>query len=217
MKQKSIKCLIRERFVGKGNAWVKIPTNHMSYKRILNKLNEIPDQTQLIKTCFENANFAWLRFCKPGSSNKIPTIVFELKYKGSKSEASDLLVEIPYDETHDIKALGSTPFKLNLEELIYSKINSNDETNKTINSKKENETNKLIDIDISSLSGIKQSVNQSNSIDDIDNKDKFDYKDYINNQLKFVKELELSKSTTKELNDWIEFLKLEGIFNEDMF
>lgn len=219
MRQKTVKSEIRNKFVGKGNAWIKIPVTHISYKRVLIKLNEKEIETQNIRQCFEKAGYAWLRFNKPGDSNIIPSIIFELRYKGSKINHQDFLLEIPYQEIYDVQHLGSTPFKLKLEDLIENNNDYHDNeeilTIKNVNSNinKSILKDENIDIDLSNISGLKETTDYFD--ENKSNKNKLDYKDYVNQQLKNVKEVEFTNCTQKEFNDWIEFLKLEGIIKEE--
>lgn len=220
MKQKSIKAEIRDKFSGKGNAWIKIPKSSIAYSIVDEKLNQNIELTSKIKQCFIDAGFAWLRFAKPGESTINPTVLFELRFQGSKIDHPDFLVEIPYEQCKNLNSLGTTPFKLKLENLIENEdINTEvkEIKEKTISrqDKKDILKEENIDIDITQISGLKETINLFDD-DNTSTKNKFDYKEYINQQLKNVKEIEYTNASIDEINDFIEFLKFEGVYNENI-
>lgn len=109
----NFKSRIRNRYKGRGNCWIKIPSSSPAYESVLNTIS-CADATEYISH-IEREGFAWARFTKPSGSESNPLCLFEVRYQGSKIDHPDHIVEISDSIAEGLPLLGNTPVKLQLE------------------------------------------------------------------------------------------------------
>ena len=138
------------------------------------------------KSHVNREGFGWVRFSKVTGTTEEPFENFELRYRGSKFDHLDCILTMPYSVSKEMPLLGNTPVKLQLE------------IDPSQRKKKE-------------VSFIRKNANINEEIeDDLDND--------INpkEEIKIIKEATLTKASDKELEEWYEFLKLNGLYEENV-
>lgn len=154
-----------------------------------------PEFMRLIPSCeegnafrdhIEREGFGWARFSKVEGTSEEPIEVFEVRYKGSKVDQPDNLLFVPYSISQDFPLLGNTPVKLNLEVL------PKDRKEKVVTAK----------------SLVRRTTKTSEEVVD-------DFQDVVQ-EIKIIKEAALTKPSTRELENWYEFLKLNGLYEENV-
>jgi len=179
---KNFKALIRERYKGRGNCWVKVPKNNDAYSKTLELINN-DDAGDYIRHV-EREGFAWIRFSKPAGTDDDPRCLFEVRFKGSKIDHPDCILDLPDSIAKCLPLLGNTPVKLQLEiepEKRKAKQTSNPSPKKRKSKK------------IGSFSS------------------SFTDADHVRTRVESIQEAVLTKPTTGELKEWEEFLKAEGL------
>ena len=109
----NFKSTIRDRYKGRGNCWVKVETNSPVYSEIITFLEDKDADNYL--SHIEREGFAWLRFSKPTGTPESPKCIFEIRYKGSKIDHPDAILEIDDNIAATLEIIGNTPVKLQLE------------------------------------------------------------------------------------------------------
>lgn len=109
----NFKSTIRDRYKGRGNCWVKVATDSSIYSDIISFLEDKDAKNYL--THVEREGFAWLRFSKPSGTAESPKCIFEVRYKGSKIDHPDAILEIDDEIAATLEIIGNTPVKLQLE------------------------------------------------------------------------------------------------------
>ena len=130
--------------------------------------------------------YGWLRFSKVTGSENDPYENFELRYKGSKFDHVDCIVTMPYSVSKEMPLLGNTPVKLQIETLP-----ENRKTPKTSFVKK----NPMLE-----EAEISKTENVSN----------------YGEEIRIIKEAALTTPSNIELENWYEFLKLNGLYEENV-
>ena len=109
----NFKSIIRDRYKGRGNCWVKVESDSNVYSSIISFLEDKEASSYL--SHIEREGFAWLRFSKPAGSENNPKCIFEVRYKGSKIDHPDSILELDDDIAEQLEIIGNTPVKLQLE------------------------------------------------------------------------------------------------------
>ena len=110
---KNFKNVIRDRYKGRGNCWVKIPKDSVVYNDVISIANT-DDGSDYISHV-EREGFAWIRFSKPTGSQEKPQAIFEVRKRGSKIDHPDCILIIDDNIAKDLPLLGNTPVKLQIE------------------------------------------------------------------------------------------------------
>ena len=110
---KNFKNVIRERYKGRGNCWVKVPKNASVYNDVISIANT-EEGIDYIKHV-EREGFAWIRFTKPTGTKENPQAIFEVRRRGSKIDHPDCILTINDEIAKDLPLLGNTPVKLQIE------------------------------------------------------------------------------------------------------
>ena len=63
----------------------------------------------------EREGFAWIRFSKPSGTEVDQRCLFEVRYKGSKIDHPDSILDLEDSIAKTLPLLGNTPVKLQLE------------------------------------------------------------------------------------------------------
>lgn len=152
-------------------------------------LSLVPDCEEGIsfKEHINREGFGWARFSKVEGTSEDPVEVFEVRYKGSKIDHPDCLLSLSYLVSKDFPLLGNTPVKLNLEVLPKDR--------------KEKE--------VSAKSLTRKTTKTSEEVID-------DFQDVVQ-EIRVIKEAALTKPSTRELENWYEFLKLNGLYEENVW
>tara|TARA_Y100000992_G_C21238111_1_gene479240 strand:+ start:829 stop:1380 length:552 start_codon:yes stop_codon:yes gene_type:complete len=116
MAKNTFKKAISDRYKGRGNSWVRVEFEDEAYKYIEGVINKTSstENASYIKN-IEREGFAWMRYKKPSGTESNPTVIFEVRIKGSKIDQPEYSVEISDIIVRDLKLLGNTPFKFQLE------------------------------------------------------------------------------------------------------
>ena len=130
--------------------------------------------------------FGWARFSKVEGTVNNPKELFEVRYKGSKIDHPDSILILSHDESKDFPLLGNTPVKLEIE--------VSPEKRKT--------------------KDIKKVIQQKNVFKE--SKEEIIDIETIGQEIKIIKEAALSKPSDRELENWYEFLKLNGLYEENV-
>ena len=112
--------------------------------------------------------------------------MFEVRYKGSKIDHPENILEVSHDVSKDFELLGNTPVKLNLEVLP------------------ENRKVKKITASASVRKVTKKSEDVIEDFQDVEQ------------EIRIIKEASLTKPSSRELENWYEFLKLNGLYEENV-
>jgi len=115
MSKNSFKKEIRERYNGRGNAWVRVEKDTPSYSKIIDNLVSIGQEKSEYVNHIEREGYAWIRFLKPEGTSENPECKFEIRYRGSKEIHLDSFINFSDEISRQFKFLGNTPFKLQLE------------------------------------------------------------------------------------------------------
>lgn len=126
---------IKDRYKGRGNSWVKVPVTSPAYQKIINILSNVNANSYL--SHIEREGFAWVRFSKASGTKENPKCSFEIRYKGSKIDHPDSILELDDNIAKTLSLLGNTPLKLNLE-LAQSQKNVTTKKKEAINKKQNN-------------------------------------------------------------------------------
>lgn len=191
MSKNSFKKEIRERYNGRGNAWVRVEKDTKYYRDIIDRLTSINQENSEYVKNIEREGYAWIRFLKPEGTLENPECKFEIRYNGSKDIHLDSFINFSDEVSKGFKFLGNTPYKLQLE------IDPSQRVSKDINKNilgKNNKTNSsMIDKESSELRDL-------NEIKEI----------------RIIKEAVLTKPSDKELEEWYEFLKINNLYEENV-
>jgi hypothetical protein len=109
----NFKATIRNRYKGRGNCWVKVPSESVVYSTIVSSLNNVNASEYLGH--IDREGFAWIRFIKPSGSQNEPLVSYEVRYRGSKFDHPDNIITVADNIAKDLPLLGNTPVKLQLE------------------------------------------------------------------------------------------------------
>jgi hypothetical protein len=191
MGKNSFKGEIRDRYKGRGNCWVKVLPSSTAYPKVIDVLPKSDPQIQTYLSHIEREGFAWIRFSKAEGTESNPVAVFEVRYKGSKIDHPDVLLNLSDSEAKDLPFLGNTPVKLQLE------VFPADRKSKEKSVKASNAVRKR-----------KQTTTTTNVV----NVDEDDLTIKINE----VKETSLGKANPYELKAWEKFLELEGLLDDSI-
>lgn len=103
---------VKEKFKGRGNAWLKIPIHFDEVASSINNLinNTHYDTTNYVNNVNKNG-FYWVRFKQTKGENSL----FEVRFNGSTIDHPDSVIEIDNKKVIELPLLGNTPRKLNLE------------------------------------------------------------------------------------------------------
>lgn len=140
----------------------------------------------LFKSHVDREGFGWARFSKVEGSAESPVEMFEVRYKGSKVDHPENILKVSYDVSRDFELLGNTPVKLNLEVLP-----ENRKAQKT-----------------SAKSSVRKISKNSEEVVE-------DFQD-VEQEIRIIKEASLTKPSSRELENWYEFLKLNGLYEENV-
>ena len=148
MAKNTFKKAISDRYKGRGNSWVRVEFEDESYnyiKDIINKTSSSENSSYVKNT--QREGFAWMRYKKVSGTESDPTVIFEVRIKGSKLDQPEYSVEIPDSLVKDLSLLGNTPFKLQLESEIKKTVTLK-KTKKVLNNKSsiENKSESLEEI-----------------------------------------------------------------------
>jgi len=152
-------------------------------------LSLIPDSTEgnNFKSHVMREGFGWARFSKVEGTQESPVEFFEVRYKGSKIDHPENILKVSYEVSKDFDLLGNTPVKLNLE-VLPSNRKEKKSTPKSIARKTSKSSEEVIE----------------------------DFQDVVQ-EIKIIKEASLTKPSTRELENWYEFLKLNGLYEENVW
>lgn len=152
-------------------------------------LNLIPNCSEglLFKSHIDREGFGWARFSKVEGTNESPVEMFEVRYKGSKIDHPENILVVAHDVSKDFELLGNTPVKLNLEVLP------------------ENRKAKKI----TASTSVRKITKKSEDVIE-------DFQD-VEQEIRIIKEASLTKPSSKELENWHEFLKLNGLYEENVW
>lgn len=103
---------IKDKFSGRGNAWLKIPIGFESASKVLNDhiANTHYDTSNYVKNVNKHG-FYWVRYKKTcGEKSE-----FEVRFNGSTIDHKDSVITIDNNDINKLPLLGGTPKKLNLE------------------------------------------------------------------------------------------------------
>lgn len=190
MGKNSFKSIIRDRYKGRGNCWVRVDSENQVYSKVINALPKNEPEVQTYISHIEREGFAWIRFSKAEGFESNPITVFEVRYKGSKIDHPDTLLKISDNEAQSLKLLGNTPVKLQIEIFPADRISKRKKQTETLNSVRKRKNNKSLDEDL----------NFSTEMLDI--------------QINKVKETALGKANPYELKAWEKFLEVEGLLDD---
>ena len=109
----NFKAMIRNRYKGRGNCWVKVPSDSSVFQTVINSLSNVNASEYLGH--IDREGFAWIRFSKPSGNQKEPLATYEVRYRGSKIDHPENIITISYNVAKDLPLLGNTPVKLQLE------------------------------------------------------------------------------------------------------
>ena len=109
----NFKAIIRNRYKGRGNCWVKVPNSSVVFQTVINSLNNVDASEYL--SHIDREGFAWIRFSKPLGNQKEPLASYEVRYRGSKFDHPDNIITVSDDIAKNLPLLGNTPVKLQLE------------------------------------------------------------------------------------------------------
>ena len=188
MGNKAFKRYIRERYQGRGNSWVRIEKDSETYGKIINHLKEL---NLNLENCdyikhITREGFAWIRFSKPEGTQEEPISRFEVRYKSSKIDQPESFLLIDDNIAKNFKLLGNTPLKLQLE----------------IDPKDRKQKDNLVN----SVKNLKKKSSNNNSQDNFESYE----------EVKIIKERPLTKPSTRELEEWYEFLKINNLYEENV-
>ena len=178
---KNFKARIRDRYKGRGNCWVKLPKESEAYEKAL-ELIQFPDAHEFINHV-KREGFVWIRFSKPSGTKDEPRCLFELRYKGSKIDHPDCILDLSDSVAETLPFLGNTPVKLQLE--INPSMRKVKQEKPELPKKRKNKKSNMHDID--------------------------DNETVVMNRLEVIQEAVLTKPTTHELKEWEAFLKAEDL------
>lgn len=177
---KNFKAKIRDRYKGRGNCWVKVPKDSEAYDKTL-ELIQIPDANEFINHV-EREGFAWIRFSKPSGVEDNPRCLFEVRYKGSKIDHPDSILDLHDSIAEKLPLLGNTPVKLQLE----------------IEPEKRKQKKEK-------LPRKRQRKSKHSNFDVVESEKS------IESRLEIIQEATLTRPTSYELKEWEDFLKAEGL------
>ena len=109
----NFKAIIRNRYKGRGNCWVKVPNDSVVYKTVIDSLSNVNASNYL--SHIDREGFAWIRFTKPAGNQNEPLETYEVRYRGSKFDHPDNTITVSDVIAKDLPLLGGTPVKLQLE------------------------------------------------------------------------------------------------------
>lgn len=190
MGKNSFKSIIRDRYKGRGNCWVKVDSTNQVYFKVINALPKNEPAVQTYISHIEREGFAWIRFSKAEGVESNPITVFEVRYKGSKVDHPDTLLKINDNEAQSLSLLGNTPVKLQIEIFPTDRTSKSKKQTDTLSAVRKRKKNKSLDEDL----------NVSSETLDI--------------QIDQVKETALGKANPYELKSWEKFLEVEGLLDD---
>lgn len=190
MSKNSFKTEIRERYRGRGNAWVKVEKSSQAYTQIIDALKDKDANDYL--SDINHAGYAWMRFITPTGTPEAPCVIFEIRYKGSKVEQNDTQITVDDSIAKNFTFLGNTPFKLELEKKhIKKKIKKEVKQSKPKKVKKE------------------KFVSETKQFQE-------DFEDVIEKEILLAKEAKLTYPTQLDLDQWKSFLASEGLLKNEL-
>ena len=136
MAKNTFKKAISDRYKGRGNSWVRVEFEDEAYnyiEDIINKTSSSENSSYVKNT--KREGFAWMRYKKVSGTELNPTVIFEVRIKGSKLDQPEYSVEIPDVIVKDLSLLGNTPFKLQLESEVKKTVSLNNKTKYVLNNK----------------------------------------------------------------------------------
>jgi hypothetical protein len=108
---------IQSRYKGRGNTWVKVEFKDEAFLMIDKLLKEKNcDDVNDYRKHISREGYAWMRFIK--TEGKTPDqilSVFEVRVRGSKEDHPEFRINFTDNTVKDLKLLGNTPLKLQLE------------------------------------------------------------------------------------------------------
>ena len=110
---KNFKNIIRDRYKGRGNCWVKVPKENKVFNEVIEIANTSDGADYICHV--EREGFAWIRFSKPTGNENNPQAIFEVRKRGSKIDHPDCIITINDNIAKDLPLLGNTPVKLQIE------------------------------------------------------------------------------------------------------
>ena len=75
----NFKAVIRNRYKGRGNCWVKVPNDSVVYTNIISYLQKF-NATEYLDHV-EREGFAWIRFSKPAGNQNEPLVSYEIRWR----------------------------------------------------------------------------------------------------------------------------------------
>ena len=184
MSKNKFKKQIQEKYKGRGNTWVKIPKDSPAFQSFLSLIPNCSDGVAFLNHV-NREGFGWARFSKVEGDEVNPIELFEVRYKGSKIDHPENILNVSHSVSKDFPLLGNTPVKIDIEVLPENR-----------KSKKQTNTFK------------RKIVKNSEEVIE-------DYQD-IEQEITIIKEAALTKPSNKELENWYEFLKLNGLYEENV-
>jgi len=109
----NFKAIIRNRYKGRGNCWVKVPNDSAVFQTVVSSLSSVDASEYLSHV--DREGFAWIRFSKPAGNQKEPLATYEVRYRGSKFDHPENTITVSDNIAKDLPLLGNTPVKLQLE------------------------------------------------------------------------------------------------------
>lgn len=125
--------LVKEKFKGRGNSWLKVDINDELSNKIKDIVKEKEEAKNYIKFT-EREGFYWVRYKKTLTDVSL----FEVRYKGCVIDHPEDLISIPNEKVLSLSLLGNTPKKLQLEEEVKSTLNKKVTPKKIISKRKAN-------------------------------------------------------------------------------
>ena len=110
---KNFKSIIRDRYKGRGNCWVKVPNDSPAYEKMVETVSSL-DSAEFLKH-IEREGFGWIRFSKPSGTETDQYCLFEVRHRGSKIDHPDTILSLTDSVAKTLPLLGNTPVKLELE------------------------------------------------------------------------------------------------------
>tara|TARA_B100001121_G_scaffold130925_2_gene114834 strand:+ start:624 stop:1187 length:564 start_codon:yes stop_codon:yes gene_type:complete len=159
MAKNTFKKSISDRYKGRGNSWVRVDFSDKAYKYIkdiINNANPTDSKAYVVNTTREG--FAWMRYKKVSGEELNPTVIFEVRLKGSKIDQPEYSTEIPDSLVKDLKLLGNTPFKLQLESEVKKVVTVKSSTRKIQKEQNIDEQNQSLEEIANNIREIKEAA-----------------------------------------------------------
>lgn len=183
----NFKSIIRERYKGRGNCWVKVPNSSEVYDKMINIIPASERIESFIRHV-EREEFGWIRFIKPSGTDDAQFCLFEVRYRGSKLDHPDCVLKIENEIAKTLPLLGNTPVKLQLE---VDPLDRKEKKEKALSRKSK------------ALSRKSSKQNSESSSEDFDSK----------RNIEIISEKALTNASSIELRKWEEFLSAEDLLD----